>query len=101
MFGSCLTMIVPKFQLNVTVSHLQAVTDGNYVCVFSHGDNKLVTTNKMLQPRPANASNMIQCETPESFQLPPIPTGEGEGKRGDVGLCIRIYSHFSGLVCIC
>lgn len=63
--------------LDVTVSSLLAVTTGNYECVFSHGNIRLATTNSSLKSRPSgNSSNIFRCETPESFKLPPIPTGE-------------------------
>ena len=60
------------------MSHLQTVTTGNYVCQFRYGNGSPIkTTNSSLQARTGNSSNVIRCETPESFRLPAIPTGEG------------------------
>ena len=55
-----------------------SLSKGNYICVFSHDGTRLVTTNSSLQLGGSNSSNVIHCETPESFQLPPIATGQGK-----------------------
>ena len=74
-----------------------SLSKGNYICVFSHDGTRLVTTNSSLQLGGSNSSNVIHCETPESFQLPPIATGQGKLPRCFPAVCqstyIQVHHH--------
>ena len=77
-----------------------SLSKGNYICVFSHDGTRLVTTNSSLQLGGSNSSNVIHCETPESFQLPPIATGQGKFKTmrllsNCLSISVSVGVHYS------